>query len=125
MQIAHTGGAPWRHRFAIGLVVTGLGILGPAAMAASVDTLPLAPGPGCGILGGAQLAAPAALRPALVRAERARPRRSKRPMPVAPRATPVPAPEPAAALLHAFYACAALPELIGPGWKAVGPMQHA
>ena len=93
-------------------------------MAGPVETLPLAPGPGCGPQGGAQPAAPAALRPALVRAERAKPpRRSKRAVPAAPR--PIPVPEPAATVLHAFYACAALPQPAGSGWKAVGPLRHA
>jgi hypothetical protein len=83
--------------------------------------MPLTPGPGCGAQGGARPAASAALRPVPVRAERVKPRRSERAVPAAP----LPAPEPPAAVLHAFYACAALPLPAGPGWVAVGPVRRA
>ena len=62
-----------------------------------------------------------ALRPVLVRADRVKLRRPKRAVPAAP----APKPEPPAAALHAFYACAALPLPAGPGWVAVGPLRRA
>jgi hypothetical protein len=82
----------------------------------------LAPGSGCG----APEAAPAALLPGLVRAER-----PKRPAPRRPRAA-APRPEavedPPAVLLRAFYTCAAghwTSSRLGPaGWVAVGPLRR-
>jgi hypothetical protein len=130
MQMLRASGTPWLRHVAIGLVIAGLGIAGPDALAEPIDTvppapgvMPLAPGPGCGAQGGAHPAVPAALRPALVRADRVKPRRSKRAVPAAP--APVPPPEPPAVVLHAFYACATLPLPTGPGWVAVGPLRRA
>jgi hypothetical protein len=40
-------------------------------------------------------------------------------------AAPAPKPEPPAAVLHAFYACAALPPPAGSGRVAVGPLRRA
>jgi hypothetical protein len=123
MQMLRGSGTPWSRHVAIGLVIAGLGIAGPDAMAGPIDAVSLTPGPGCGARGGAHPAAPAVLRPVLVRADRAKPRRSKRAVPAAP--APKPAPESPAAVLHAFYACAALPLPAGPGWVAVGPLRRA
>jgi hypothetical protein len=121
MQMPCANGTPWWRRVAIGLVIAGLGMAGQGALAGPIDAVPLAPGPGCGAQGGARPAAPAVLRPVLVRADRVKPRRSKRAVPAAP----APKPEPPPAVLHAFYACAALPLPAGPGWVAVGPLRRA
>ena len=136
MQTLCASGTPWRRRAAIGLVIAGLGVSGPA-LAGPIDIMPLTPGPGCGVRSGAGQAAPAALRPGFVRAELTRaakpvPRRMKRGVPARTRpAQPPSAPpptvllEPPATALHAFYACAALPLPAKPGWLAVGPQRRA
>ena len=122
MQMLRASGTRWSRPVAIGLVIAGLGIAGPDAMAGPIDAMSLTPGLGCGAQGGAHPAAPAALRPVLVRADRVKPRRSKRAVPAAPAPK---RPEPPAAVLHAFYACAALPLPAGTGWVAVGPLRRA
>ncbi|TDH63544.1 hypothetical protein E2C06_06870 [Dankookia rubra] len=136
MQMLRASGMPWRRRAATGLVIAGLGMSGPA-LAGSIDTMPLTPGPGCGVRSGAGPAVPAVLRPISVRAELTRaekpaPRRPKRTVPARTRPSEPPsAPpptvllEPPATTLHAFYACATLPLPAKPGWLAVGPQRRA
>jgi hypothetical protein len=123
MQMLRGSGTPWRRHATIGLVIAGLGLTGSPAMAGPAGAVPLAPGLGCGVQDGAQPAVRTVLHPRLVRAERAKPRRSPRVVPSAP--APVPEAELPAVVLHAFYACAALPMPVKSGWIAVGPLRRA
>src|SRR4051794_32300273 len=123
MEKLRASESPWRRLAAIGLVTVGLALPGSDGLAAPLDDLSLTPGPGCG----APDSLPTALRPRLVRAERAKPgvpHRKRHAAPVAP--VPQPVEDPPAVLLHAFYTCAAVPltaQRVGRGWLAVGPVQ--
>lgn len=123
MQKLRASGAPWSRRAAVALVIAGLGMTAPDALAGPLGPVALAPGLGCGVHDGAQPATRTVLRPKLVRAERVKPLRPRRAVPAAPARAP--AEDPPAVVQHAFYACAALPLPAITGWVAVGPLRRA
>jgi hypothetical protein len=125
MTMLRASGSPWRRLAAIGLVTASL-VLPASDGHAAPETVPLAPEPGCSAAG----EAPAALRPGLVRADRAA-RPAPRRRQGAARRSPPPSPPLAEELspkaMRAFYTCAtprmrAVP--VGRGWLAVGPVQR-